>query len=437
MPAMARRLSFTSEALAAGSFPPPAEVCEPIINVPCVVTQLPARQRLVAAMKQLLDLHPRFAMSPAEGEGCCASWKWTEAPMAVEDVEAHIKTHAKMDGWESAWDAAFQASERPIDLPRSCAWWEVHLIPVQGTEKAIVMLRIHHVIGDGIGLASALRVILTDASGNPVGAGKKFERRPAKATCRSPLGILWDLGVAMTLPSIGADVPLPNLQGDRPLRYGPRQFANVAPIPVARVKAVARSVGATFNDVVLAAVAGAVASACQPPEKGMVRALMPFAAPRSSESRGGVLRNLWSFVSVKLPVTGRHTGIERIRAVKKETDMLKASLQAQFLLFLTNYVVSMAPRFVSRQITYDTFSRHSFVVTNVPGPAEPVHLAGAEVLETHLLFPNLIPQISFLSYNDVVYCNIIAHGKASEVAANIEREIVTMEREMVESGVRV
>ena len=117
--------------------------------------------------------------------------------------------------------------------------------------------------------------------------------------------------------------------------------------------------------------------------------------------------------------------------------MLKASLQAQFLLFLTNNVVSMAPRFVSRQITYDTFSRHSFVVTNVPGPAEPVHLAGAEVLETHLLFPNLIPQISFLSYNDVVYCNIIAHGKASEVAANIEREIVTMEREMVESGVRV
>jgi hypothetical protein len=47
---------------------------------------------------------------------------------------------------------------------------------------------------------------------------------------------------------------------------------------------------------------------------------------------------------------------------------LKNSLVAPCQLFIQNVLLPYVPSFVTRQTGYDTFSRHSCVFTNVPGP---------------------------------------------------------------------
>ncbi|XRB23730.1 diacylglycerol O-acyltransferase [Pseudoscourfieldia marina] len=432
-----RRLSFTSRALASGSFPAPCHCPEPVISILNIVPCLPSRPLLSAALNALVSAEFRFAQVPTAVPACCglgSTYVWMPTNVSIAK---HIVDHEAVPDVPALWEVVNQETQGPLRANKdTMPWWEVHVIPLQGSSgRGALLLRVHHVIGDGIGLATALRTILTDSEGNDAfkSATKKFERKPATRSCCSPLGFLWDLGVVLTLPSLGADVPLPKLQdGKPPLRYGTREFANVTPFSVSRIKGIAKHCGATFNDVVLAAVAGAVAKVCDdaPKKNGMVRALMPFAAPRSATSRGGMLRNLWSMASVKLPVTtngGDLSGVERIRLVAKETAALKASWQPAMLLFMSNYVLNALPGFVTRQIAHDSFSRHSFVITNVPGPDQKMHLAGSAIDECHLLFPNIIPQLSFLSYNGTVYASIIAAGKASELAAAIEREVLAME----------
>merc|ERR1711924_326802 len=59
----------------------------------------------------------------------------------------------------------------------------------------------------------------------------------------------------------------------------------------------------------------------------------------------------------------------------------------------------------------ETFSKHSLLVTNVPGPTIPVPFPkqGGETLsEVHMVFPNVVPQVSFISYNGFVSANLVA-----------------------------
>ena len=58
---------------------------------------------------------------------------------------------------------------------------------------------------------------------------------------------------------------------------------------------------------------------------------------------------------------------------------------------------------LARQTLYDTFSRHSLVFSNVPGPQYPCLFGGEKGIGCYMLFNNLIPQIGILSYNNQIY----------------------------------
>lgn len=53
------------------------------------------------------------------------------------------------------------------------------------------------------------------------------------------------------------------------------------------------------------------------------------------------------------------------------------------------------------------FSRHSLVLTNVPGPEKQVLFAKQRVFQVHMLFPNVIPQVSLLSYANSIFGNLV------------------------------
>jgi hypothetical protein len=122
---------------------------------------------------------------------------------------------------------------------------------------------------------------------------------------------------------------------------------------------------------------------------------------RADEHRGH-LGNRVSAMFVNLPV-GAMRAVDRLAAIAEQTRDLKERQQAvgaDFLINMTDYVaptlMSLAARVVHRQPFIN------LVVTNVPGPQQPLYLMGARLLEAFPIVPltrNLTVVVGILSYN--------------------------------------
>ena len=65
------------------------------------------------------------------------------------------------------------------------------------------------------------------------------------------------------------------------------------------------------------------------------------------------------------------------------------------------------PQVIGQQVGRDLFSRHSIVFSNVPGPAEPIVIGGKTLVGLQAAYPNLIPQLICVSYNQRMHMNIV------------------------------
>ena len=157
-----------------------------------------------------------------------------------------------------------------------------------------------------------------------------------------------------------------------------------------------------------------------------MRALLPVSFPRPEE---GGFRNRWCFVSCPMPV-GTGSVLGRLAATRAATAALKNSLVAPVQLFIQNSVLPYVPLFVSRQTCLDTFARHTCIFTNVPGPPAPVILAGKPLTSMQMIFPNLISQISLLSYAGLVHCNAVVDEATVANAPALRRHFVNELREL-------
>lgn len=75
------------------------------------------------------------------------------------------------------------------------------------------------------------------------------------------------------------------------------------------------------------------------------------------------------------------------------TRELKERGQAQVNYLLQSLLARFTPLSFLRQTLLDMFSRHSFVFSNLPGPAMPVKFGQYLVDEFQVLYPNLLPQV--------------------------------------------
>ena len=192
---------------------------------------------------------------------------------------------------------------------------------------------------------------------------------------------------------------------------GPNRRYAMARAPLAELKAVAKSHGATVNDAILAVVAGmlrryleaAGTTVATPPV-----ALVPVSVRRPGEEGG----NRISTVLVDLPV-GEPDPIGRIRAVSASMREIKdsAAVRAGALLVGAS---GWAPPLVSSTLARAMGGVRAFnlVVSNVPGPQQPFYLAGSRMLEAYPVVPlNPVSQgltAGVLSYDGGVHFGLLA-----------------------------
>jgi WS/DGAT/MGAT family acyltransferase len=168
---------------------------------------------------------------------------------------------------------------------------------------------------------------------------------------------------------------------DRPSAYQGdlgliKRVAWTAPLPLEEVKAAGKALGATINDVLVAVVAGALRryllARGDDVTQGDIRAMVPVNL-RAADAEL-VLGNMFSLVYLGLPV-GEAEPQARLAAVKRQMDVLKHSPEPA-LVYEILTVLGMVPGDLAHWATDWFATKASVVLTNVPGPREPLYFAG-------------------------------------------------------------
>ncbi|GAA4865322.1 wax ester/triacylglycerol synthase family O-acyltransferase [Luteimonas vadosa] len=396
-------------------------------------------QRLRRVVRERFLAYSRFlqrAVDTATG----ASWLDDER----FDLDAHVLP-AALPGRVRSVASEKRALERlvsrltssPLDPARPL--WQFDLVERYQGGSALVA-RIHHSYADGIALVQVL-LSLTDTQRNPgkgadlarawlkddgasvarrVGAveryarlgnrvmetGRDLLRDPSLAGVLAKEGgeIARELVTALSLP----DDPPSLLRGELGKR---KRVAWAEPLDLDDVKAVGRACDCTVNDVLMATATGALRGYMiergDDPDGLTVRATVPVNLRPLEHARK--LGNHFGLVFLDLPV-GEENPVGRLERVSASMDGLKASRQA-VVAFGLLAALGMAPGAV-QEVALELFSRKaSAVATNVPGPQQPLYLAGSLVRE--LMF--WVPQtgsigigVSIISYNGRVHFGLVA-----------------------------
>jgi diacylglycerol O-acyltransferase / wax synthase len=325
---------------------------------------------------------------------------------------------------------------QPLDATRPL--WQIHVVDNYNGTTAFVT-RIHHCIADGIALISVLMSLMDGADGPPEGKlPTDQDANPwvpyLKPVTRGAIGAINTTQAAMTQsmrvmsePELGSDyahigaqvikdaLKIALMSDDSPTRFKgtPGTAKCVAwnkPLPLAEVKAVARALNASINDVLLSCVAGAMrrylSSMGDATDGVEIRAMVPVNLRPMAQAYK--LGNRFGLVPVSLPV-GMANPVSRVYEVKRRMEELKTGYQAM-LAYAVLGVVGMTPEAVQK-IVLDMLARKATaVMTNVPGPSVPVRLAGREVSQIMFWVPqsgDIGVGVSILSYNGGVQFGLI------------------------------
>ena len=344
-----------------------------------------------------------------EGRGPLSGPHWEEDPNFDPDLHFH-RVALPAPGDRAALQG-FVADLMANPLDRAKPLWQFHFVDGYGDGAALVG-RIHHCIADGIALARVL-LSLTDESPD-AGIAPAAEDRATSAP-RGPLKALFhpaaraaslarDAAEALAheaievgkdpshLRELAADArddaaavakvltmpadPPTALKGELGVA---QRVAWSSPIALDDVKAIGHATGTTVNDVLLTAVAGALRSYLgdRGTEVAEVTAVVPFNLRPLDQPLPSDLGNRFGLVYLALPV-----GIEdcggRLDQVHRRMEKIKHSPEGAVSYGVLD-VIGRTPVQIEKRLI-DLFStKGSAVMTNVPGPRQPVYMAGTPV----------------------------------------------------------
>jgi WS/DGAT/MGAT family acyltransferase len=369
--------------------------------------------------RRLVDEFPRFRRRVTEPLG--------RPPRFEDDAEFDVDQHLHRIALPAPGDRA--ALEEllsdlitpPLDPTRPL--WHVYLIEGFG-EGCALLYRIHHCIADGIALARVM-LSLTDEepdaaiapsaparAGRPPGAGLvAASRRAVGAVVHEGIEtLLHPEHAAHLAATAGQDAAtlakLTTSPADRrtvlnaPL-HGTRRVAWSKPFRLDRVKRAGKRSSATINDVLVAALTGALHRYLDERDSLVdeLHVMVPFNLRPLDQPLPRDLGNDFGLILLGLPVGLMDTG-ERLREVKMRMDAIKDSHEGPIAYGILTAMGMTPPAVEDRLIGFFT-DKASAVVTNVPGPRNEVYFAGSPVRGVLVWAPcsgNIGMTISIFSY---------------------------------------
>ena len=299
-------------------------------------------------------------------------------------------------------------------LDRSRPLWELWFLDGLADGRAAVLLRLHHVVADGIAALELFSAMFDPAPDTPGAASPTEANQEHGSPDPSPAVLAGqETSAAARVKAVAADAAMrvrqlsafarggraPALSWNRPV--GPRRVHRLVRGDLAGARAVAHQQGGKVNDVVLAAVAGG--------------------AYRLLESRGELRHHLDMQVSVPASIRrvgeagGNRVGIRIVpvpvsdQATANRLAIIAARTAAQ----RNRPPWQPNGRFMQRWMVHIMAHQRliNMVLSNMPGPPVPLWFAGVrvqEMFQISLLQGNCAIGVGVLSYAGQLNFDIVA-----------------------------
>jgi WS/DGAT/MGAT family acyltransferase len=421
----------------------------------------PPYEEFVAKLEQRLHLVPRYRQKLA----------WPplaqSRPVWIDDPHFNAHYHARHTALPApAGDAELKVLAGRLfaqGLDRSKPLWELWLVDRVGDGAFAVISKTHHALVDGVSGVDISTVIFDlepdppepdppppwvprpEPSGASLAAGVVAERawvpldavRGLYDAARRPERVVSGGGraaaglAAMAAAGIGGAPPSP-----LNVRIGPHRRFTWVDADLVQFKAIKGALGGTVNDVVLAAVAGALRAFLirrgrDADEMEPLKAMVPVSV-RAVEERGA-LGNRVAAMYAPLPVAEADP-VERFQIVHQAMGGLKESGQAVGAEVLTRLAGFAAPTVLDQAARLQTRQRFfNLVVTNVPGPQFPLYLQGRRLRAFYPQVPltlNTALGIAIMSYDGSLGFGLLgdfdAMGDLDALASELEAAIAEL-----------
>jgi diacylglycerol O-acyltransferase len=276
------------------------------------------------------------------------------------------KTHHCMVDGVSATDllSVILSKERQLEPEEVEAWHA-------GPEPNSAALIAHSLALRAASPYEAVRTVLSAARGPRSVARKALETTRGVANLRSLLQ--------------------PNTPSSLNGPIGPHRRWNWARAQLSEVKEIREAHGGTINDVVLAAITSGfrelLLARGEDLDGLVIRSLVPVSVRASDDH--GTYDNKVSAMFAELPIE-LEDPVQRLRALHEQMQELKGSGQAvaaERLTALSGFAPAVLLALAGRVGTRLPQSAVNTVTTNVPGPQQPLYLAGRRMLEAFPFVP--------------------------------------------------
>lgn len=402
-------------------------------------------QRLIETVRTRLLSFRRFRQKAVDNLRS-AAWVYDED----FDIHAHVRRAALPGKADKSELEEFVSDLASTPLNKSRPLWQFHYIE-NYVDGPVVVSRFHHCYADGIALVQVM-LTLTDTSPDPpptqidpdtwkrkqtsesgifkrltepardgidfavhwgfklVEEGLRLIQQPELAGryAGEATEIIQELTHALTLP----DDPRTIFKGELGIR---KEVAWTNSIPLREAKAISRVLHCTVNDVLIAAVTGALRRymLSRGEEIGpdmSIRATVPVNLRPLEHARE--LGNHFGVVFLDLPINEVNP-LRRVYEVNARMQELKTSKQATVALGLLA-ALGMAPAALQKPSLDLLSQKASTVLTNVPGPRQPLYLAGGKIRDMMFWVPqngSIGMGVSILSYDGKVFFGLMTDRK--------------------------
>jgi diacylglycerol O-acyltransferase / wax synthase len=407
---------------------------------------------------RLVEPFPRFRQLITEPRLGIGVPSWEDDPRFELDRHVHRLAVPTPGDKRALEELISDLIVSPLD--RHKPLWDWYLVEGFGGGMAI-LVRIHHCIADGIALSRVL-LSLTDRHPDagiapprknvgrgvlgsivaPVTAGAQLAQAGVHEAIEilthpsAELPALASRGTAdaLTLAKLlvtGSDaktVLSAKLGASRRVTWSER-------MPLDGIKEIGHATGTTVNDVLTAAMTGALRRYLLARESLVdeIRVMVPYNLRAAGEPLPRELGNHFGLVYLTLPV-GIADPTDRLAEVHRRMDAIKHSREGG-LSYAILEAVGRTPQQIEQSLLDVFAQKTSAVLTNVPGPTEPIYFAGSKIAGVVPWVPaagTIGMGINIFSYNGGVTVSLQVDAglipDPDTIIADYEREVEALRR---------
>jgi WS/DGAT/MGAT family acyltransferase len=394
-----------------------------------------ARRVLGERIRAVPRLRQRLYRAPP---GCGRPY-WADDP--AFDINEHVRQVCCPPPGDERALLDLAAAQLREPMSRSRPLWSATFVTGLADGSTGLVIVMNHVLADGIGGLAVLARLVDGDPGPPPGTPQAAGFPVPAPSARTLAADAW-AGRARRLTHLAGSVRtirqgLAELGGARPPRTlpptslnrptGPQRRLDVVAADLAAIRDLGHAHGGTVNDVILAAIAGALRAllASRGEQLDLVTVSVPVSARPAAT--GGQLGNQVGVMPVALPATGDLAArVTRIAAITRERKTAARGTSAALLgpPFRLLAPTGLLRWFFNRQRLIHTFA------TNLRGPAGPLTFAGAPVRAV-IPIPNTTGNVTVtfgvLSYAGTLRISVLSDpGRVPDVAvltAALRREL--------------